>query len=62
MNKKQVLEMIAYAEKNRNELITERKELVKKVGWDNKEVRYLTKDIKELWDDIQNLKQAYNID
>ena len=62
MTKRQVLEMIAYAEENRNELIAERKELVKKVGWDNKEVRYLTKDIKELWDDIQNLKQAYNID
>lgn len=62
MTKRQVLEMIAYTEKKRNELIAERKELVKKVGWDNKEVRHLTKDIKELWDDIQNLKQAYNVD
>lgn len=61
MTEQQVKEMIREAEQNRAELISERKELVKKFGWDNREVRQYTKDIKELWDDIQNLKEAYSV-
>lgn len=61
MTEQQVKEMIRETEQNRAELISERKELVKKFGWDNREVRQLTKDIKELWDDIQNLKEAYSV-
>lgn len=61
MTEEQAKEMVAERERERTELINERKELVEKFGWNNKEVRQYTKDIKELWNDMQNLKEAYNI-
>ena len=61
MTEEQAREIIAETERERAELINERKELVEKFGWNNKEVRQYTKDIRTLWRDIQNIKEAYGV-
>ena len=61
MTEEQAKEMVAETERERAELINERKELVEKFGWNNKVVRQYSKDIRELWRDIQNIKDAYNV-
>lgn len=61
MTEEQAREMVAETERNRAELINERKELVEKFGWNNKAVRQYSKDIMALWRDIQNIKAAYNV-
>ena len=62
MKLRDVLKIITFAENNRKALIAERKNLVEEFGWNNKDVKQLTKDIKEISISIQTIKQAYGID